>query len=81
MEAIRKHNRFSMLSVAMIPVSIVGSVAFSLIFLSAPIGIVSGIVAVKRGDKILGTTGAVINALLIAILLTLWAMAATSKGD
>jgi len=65
----------------MIPVSVIGSVAFSLIFLSAPIGIVSGIVAAKRGNKTVGIAGATINALLVVGLLAVWLWAATKKGD
>lgn len=81
MKAAPKDKRLGIISIAMIPVSIIGTLAFHLIFLSAPIGIVCGIIAAKRKNKALGVTGAVINAVLIVGLLTLWILAATSKTD
>lgn len=76
-----KQHRLGIVSLAMVPVSIVGIFSFILLFVAAPVGIVCGIIAARRGNKVMGITGAAINAFLIVGLLTLWIVAATSKTD
>jgi hypothetical protein len=65
----------------MIPVSIIGVVALNLIYLSAPLGIVCGIIAARRGNKAWGIPGAVGNALLLVGLVALSIRVATSSVD
>ncbi|HUC87877.1 MAG TPA: hypothetical protein VMR95_01885 [Candidatus Binatia bacterium] len=65
-----KGKRLGIISVAMIPISLIGSFAFFLIFISAPVGIVCGLLAARRGNKTLGLVGAIVNALLIGALVT-----------
>lgn len=81
MEHTQKNYRLGIIGIAMIPISIAGLLAFSLVFLSAPIGLVCGIISARGGNKTLGITGAVINAALLIGLLVLWIVAAISKGD
>ena len=81
MDTVSKNSQLGSVSIAMILISVVGVFAFNLIFLSAPVGIVCGIFAAKRGNKTLGVVGAVINTVLLIGLVTVWILAATSKGD
>lgn len=81
MELAKNDNHLGIISIAMVPVSIIGAFAFSLIFISAPVGIVCGLVAVRRGNKTLGLTGAILNGVLLLALILFMILAITSKGD
>lgn len=71
MEPAKKDKYLGIISLAMIPITIVGIFAFSLIFLSAPAGIICGIISARRGNRLLGITGALLNGLLLIAYISL----------
>lgn len=74
-------KKLGTVSIGMIPVSILGIFAFSLIFISAPAGIISGVLACRKGNKALGMVGAGLNAILLVGLVVFMIVAANSSGN
>lgn len=73
MDITQSKKNYGLISVMLSAISLVGM--FSIVMLvSAPVGIVYGILAVKHDEKKLGIIGIAINSILIfgLILLMLW---------
>jgi hypothetical protein len=68
-------------SIAMTVVSLAGVVFFSLIFISAPVGIVCGVLAIRKGHKSLGIIGTVLNSILLIGLVVFMIAVTSSKSD
>jgi hypothetical protein len=65
----------------MVPISFVGVFTFFLIFISAPVGIICGVIGARKGNNKIGILGTSLNGLLLVAVLVFWILAATPRTD